>query len=345
MEENVVLGVFAALPLLFGWGLLLFFRKHRLHKRGGTPLLLAGNTLVFTFLCSIVLLFGEIYYRFVYDSTESFGLTKTTARWFQEHFQRNSLGLRDSVDYELKIRNGTPRVTFIGDSFTAGHGIPNVEDRFANRLRGLSPSREVHVLAICGWDTGQEISSLQAACDNGYELESVVLAYCLNDISDISPEWQNLVGRIEGFSEPGALVENSYLCNTLYYRWKAASDPDISDYYQFVDGLYRGRTWEMQKRRLQFLRDEVHRRGGRLLVVTFPFYHALDGNYRYGSIHELLDRSWQEIGVPHLDLLPAYGSYKADELTVSDYDAHPNEHAHSIAAKAIAGFLEQQTPP
>ncbi len=342
MGENIVLGTFTTFPLLLGWGLLLFFRKHRLHKRGGLLLLLAGNALVFTFLCSLAIFSGEVYFRFVYDSTESFGLSKTTARWFERHFQENSLGLRDSIDYELKTRDGRRRVTFLGDSFTAGHGVPDVEDRFANLVRGLSPSREVHVLAVCGLDTGQEITSLRAACDRGYELDLVVLAYCLNDISDISPQWQSMTRRIAGFSKPGFLVQHSYLCNTFYYRWKAATDPDISDYYQFVNGLYRGPTWEMQKLRLVSLRDEVHRRGGRLVVVTFPFYHALEADYRYDSIHKLLDRWWREIGVPHLDLAPAYESYSADQLTVSRYDAHPNERAHSIAANAIAEFLDRQ---
>jgi hypothetical protein len=60
---------------------------------------LAGNALVLSFLCAIVVAFGEIHYRFVFDSTDSFGLTKTTARWFERHFQENSSGFRDTIDF------------------------------------------------------------------------------------------------------------------------------------------------------------------------------------------------------------------------------------------------------
>lgn len=342
MGENIVLAIFLTLPLLLLGGLLLFFRKHRLHKRGGFRLLLAGNLLVFFFLCSLVLLFGEIYFRFIHDSTESFGLMKTTVRWFEKHFHNNSSGLRDSIDYEFRIRSNRPRVTFLGDSFTAGHGIPDVEDRFANIVRSQLPYGDIHVLAVCAWDTQNELDALESICEAGYELDCVVLAYCLNDISDISVEWQQVLERIEAFSNTGFFVNNSYLCNTLYYRWKAANDPDIRDYYQFVENLYRGQTWEIQKDRLKLLRDEVDRRGGRLLVVTFPFYNALEDEYRYEWIHNQLDGWWQELGVPHLDLLSACESYRAEELVVSKYDAHPNERAHSVAAKAIDEFLEVQ---
>jgi len=341
MGENIVLAIFSALPALLFWGLLLFFRKHRLHKKGGILLLIAGNALVFCFLFSIVVLTGEIYYRFIYDSTESFGLTKTTQHWFAKHFHRNSLGFRDSIEYELPNSSHRSRVTFLGDSFTAGHGIPNVEDRFANLVREQRPSYDVHVLAICGWDTQQEIDALEKICDEGYELDTVVLVYCLNDISDISEEWRKVLKRIASRSSDNFFVNNSYLCNTLYYRLKAANDPDIADYYQFVEDLYGGETWERQKERLQQLRDDVRRRGGRLLVVTFPFVNALGDDDRYRSIHNQLDEWWKELDVPHLDLLPAYSSYRPDELVVSRYDAHPNERAHAIAAKQIVDFLDR----
>ena len=344
MGENIILAVVLVLPLILVCGLLLFFRKHQLHKRGGFVLLAAGNTLVFTFLCSLVIVGGEIYYRFIYDSTESFGLTKTTNRWFDQHFQYNSSRLRDSIDYEFKNSSQRRRFTILGDSFTAGHGVPDVEDRFANLVRDRLPSSDVHVLAVCGWDTQKEIESIQAICEAGYELDNVVLAYCLNDISDASAEWNQVLDRIEGFADTGFLVNNSYFVNTIYYRWKASNDPDISDYYRFVENLYSDRTWEIQKKRLEKLRDEVSSRGGRLLAVTFPFYNALGEEYRYDWIHTQLDNWWKELGVPHLDLLKSYESYRVNELMVSPYDAHPNELAHSIAAEAIAEFLDQQAP-
>jgi hypothetical protein len=344
VEENIVLAGFVAMVSLAFAGVRLFFRKYKLHRRPSVLTLIAGNALICVLLFSVFVLSGELYYRFVYDTTESFGLSKTTQRWFTRHFRRNSLGFRDSIEYPNTSEAGSPRVTFLGDSFTAGHGIANVEDRFVNIVRDQLPAYDVHSFSMCAWDTPQEMSCLNMAGKSGYDFETVVLVYCLNDISDISPDWQRVLKRITEFSDPGFLVENSYLLNTIYYRWKAFNDPDIGDYYQFVRNLYGGQTWKVQSDRLEQLRDIVTQRGGRLIVVTFPFLHALAPDYRYEPIHRQLGSFWQQHDVPHLDLLSVYQTSEPKDVVVSQYDAHPNERAHSIAAAAILNFLSQEAP-
>ena len=344
MAENIVLAGFVAMVALASAGVRLFFRKYRLHRRPNLLTLVTGNTLVCVLLLAVFILSGELYYRFVYDTTESFGLSKTTQRWFTRHFRRNSLGFRDSIEYPNASEVGSPRLTFLGDSFTAGHGIANVEDRFVNIVRDQLPAYDVHSFSMCAWDTPQETSCLNMAGKSGYDFETVVLVYCLNDISDISPDWQRVLQRIREFSDPGFLVENSYLLNTIYYRWKAFNDPDIGDYYQFVRDLYDGQTWKVQSDRLEQLRDMVTQHGGRLIVVTFPFLHALAPDYRYEPIHRQLDSFWQQHDVPHLDLLSVYQSFEPNDVVVSQYDAHPNERAHNVAATAIVEFLSAETP-
>jgi hypothetical protein len=301
--------------------------------------LLVGNGLVFLLLCSIVILCGECYYRFVFDTTDSFGLTKTTERWFARHFQRNNVGFRDNEPYTLSRQPGKRRVTFLGDSFTAAHGVPNVEDRFANRIRTRNPHLEVQTIAQCGWDTGAEAATFDSILQRGYACDVVVLVYCLNDVSDILPEWPAILKRVYGEDKPVYLVRHSFLFNTYYYRYKAARDPDISDYYNFTRAGYDGAVWEQQKLRLKSIRDQVEVAGGKLFVVTFPFLHALDDYDEYAEIHERLGDHWSELDVPHLDLLNTYRSLSPSELVVNSHDAHPNERAHELAAAAIDKFL------
>ena len=278
----------------------------------------------------------------MYDSTDSFGLTKTTQRWFERHFQYNGFGIRDSSnDYSLKCRVGARRITFLGDSFTAGHGVADVEDRFANRIRTMMPGTEVHVFAQLGMDTGAQIDALMKLVSAGYQFGVVVLVYCLNDISDIVPEWQQIMHRIDETPAPGFLVSNRYLVNWLCYRWFAAHDPDVSNYYAFVRENYDGPIWEQQAQRLTILHSEVEKRGGRFLVVTFPFLHVLGPHYDYKPVHEKLDAFWREQNVPHLGLLNVFESSEPGDIVVNKFDAHPNERAHTLAATAIAGFLEE----
>ena len=180
---------------------------------------LLGNALVLLGMLAVVGCAGELYYRFIFDSTDSFGLTRVSTRWLERHFQENGAGVRDDIEYPMPKLDSRRRISFLGDSFTAGYGIANVDDRFANRIRHQrSEDWEVHVLAINGLDTGGELESLKLFVENGYELDVLVLVYVLNDISDIVPEWGEIRSRIyRDKDSEGFFVKHSYFFNTLYY--------------------------------------------------------------------------------------------------------------------------------
>ena len=343
-EENTVLTIFIVAAVVMTVVAGLFFVRFRQHRRANRRALrlIAGNLVILLLLGSFAVLGGEIYYRFLYDTTDSFGLTKTTQRWFGRHFHFNESGFRDSLTgYSAALVPGRRRVTFIGDSFTAGHGIRDVEERFANLFRAMRPDLDVHVFAHCGWETGQELEAIETAGRRGYEMDLVVLVYCLNDVTDISPGWREAAGRIFDSAPPGYLFEHSYLFNTIYHRWQKAHVPEVARYFEFVRRDYEGPVWERQKHRLESLRGMVRARGGKLLVVTFPFLHALGTDYQFIETHERIDRFWRELNVPYLDLLDTYRGGSPDELTVNPFDAHPNERAHRMAAEAISAFLDE----
>jgi hypothetical protein len=52
-----------------------------------------------------------------------------------------------------------------------------------------------------------------------------------------------------------------------------------------------------------------------------------------------LNRLWDNLQVPHLDLLPVYAGFDSSALTVNAHDAHPNELANKLAAEAINRVL------
>ncbi|MDE0734315.1 MAG: SGNH/GDSL hydrolase family protein [Pirellulaceae bacterium] len=327
-------------PFLFGTSIYLFFFKRKLHRKANWSLLLQGNVLILLLLLSLVMATGEIYYRFIYDETDSFALTNSTNRWILRHYKYNSSNYRDNQDYTEKCPSGKTRITFIGDSFTAGHGVRDVNQRFANMIRQQHPDFDVQVLANNGWDTGHQLEMLTKLGDT--DLQYVVLVYCLNDLSDIVPEYRQILDRIYA-EEPGYLVYNSYFLNTLYYRWIAFADPDVKNFYQFTKKSYENEIWQKQQQRLAAMQTLVQEQGGKLLVVTFPFIHALGKDYVYRDVHQQLDKHWQTLNVPHLDLYDTYKEYAPEQLRVNQYDAHPNEGAHAMAASAISKFLVSQT--
>ena len=264
-------------------------------------------------------------------------------RWVKRHYQHNKAKLRDNVEYSLAVAPGKRRVSFLGDSFTAGHGIKDVEDRFSNRIRSLHPDWEIHVLAGNGLDTGAQLGFLDGFTQRGYEVDQVVLVYCLNDVNDLLADWNQAIEAAAGkVSRRLPFYEDSYFLDMLYYRFAVARIPWIKNYYSYVREAYYGEKWEEQKQRLRALGDLIESRGRKLSVVTFPFMNALGSNYEYQFVHDELNAFWQEQHVPHLDLLPAFKNCQPAQLTVNAFDAHPNEFANRLAARAINDFLIEQ---
>jgi lysophospholipase L1-like esterase len=303
--------------------------------------LVTGNFLVLAFLLSAWLLAAESYYRFVYDGTDAFGLTRTTARWFDRHYRMNAMGFRDNVEYAHARAHARPRVSFVGDSFTAGHGVKNVDERFANVIRREHPEWEVEALASNGLDTGAQVTLLRDLVGQGHALDRVVLAACLNDITDIVPEWKQTAFRVyQHVRDPGYLVRHSYAINKLYYRLVAMREPNLANYYSCVRDAYVGPVWDQQQKRLDEVRELCRAQGADFSMVLFPFMHELGPDYSNRAAHAAIAEYCRSRGVPLLDLLPVYEPHVDEGLIVSRRDPHPNERAHELAAQAIAAFVE-----
>jgi hypothetical protein len=341
MSENWTFGLFLLFPIFSGTALVLFFRRESRHViPARLDRLIIGNLLVMTFLAALWFIFGESYYRFVYDSTDAFNQTKVSERWMRRYYVERYEGFRDKIEYTRPIEPGKRRITFLGDSFLAGHGIKDIEDRFPNIIRRAHPEWEIHVRAKLGADTGAELAMMDQLIQRGYQLDRVVLVYNLNDVADIMPEWAETSGRIATAEfERGWLRRNSYFLDVLYHHYILLRDPDVRRYFEYVRDGYDGRTWESQRQRLARFRDLVQSHGGQLFVVIFPFLHAIGPDYAFHHAHDQLNQLWTDLNVPHLDLLPIYKSLPASKLVVNKYDAHPNEFANALAARAVDQFL------
>jgi len=252
MSENLVLFLFWLLPCLIVALAVYFFRWIERTGRVGLRYLLLGNFLILVALIAMTIPLGEMYFRFVYDTTDALDSTKVSEKWFRLHYRSNSAGCRDDIDYAPKIEPGKRRVTFLGDSFTAGHGIKNTQDRFANRIRAAHPNRAAHIPARPEFDTGNEIKSLDVSLQAGYQLDLVVLVYCLNDISDILPESTAATDQIYAdVDSAGWLRRKSYLVNTIYYRFKLTKQPSMKKYFTKLEEGYRGPIWQQQTERMR----------------------------------------------------------------------------------------------
>ena len=334
---------FVLLPVALGFCAVRFFKElSRRAQPARWPALLAGNVLILGVLLSLLFLGFETYYRFICDRTDAMGNTLVSTAWYERYFHKNSLGLRDNIEYPMACDPNKRRITFVGDSFTAGFGVKDVEDRFVNRIRRLHPEWEIHAAAKPGLDTSTEVDIMHnLTVSNHYQIDVLVLVYQINDIGEVMPGW------VQGYRKMMAddfrnswLCQNSYFVNLFYHRWQLRQDAYMSKYFDEVEAAYQGRLWEIEKVGLQAFQNLTKMRGGKLLlVVTFPY---MDQAIRFKSVHDQLDRYWKENGVAHLDLLPIFSNLPPSKIIANPHDAHPNEYAHQLAAEAIDQFLKRE---
>ena len=332
-------GVYAAVLVFCGW-----YALRSRNIRNGRVRVVTANVVLFLFMVSTAYMAGETYYRFVYDLSDSMNITLTSLKWYRKHFRYNNIGFRDNVDYSLPASERRPRISFLGDSFTAGAGINNVEDRFVNLIR-KDTRWDVQSLATCGDDTISETRVVEELFRHGYQTDFFVLIYNLNDATDLSNDGPAKMRRIIANYESGSILRNrSYFIDTMYYRYKRQQDSQVKNHFLMLPDDYRGATWGKLTTALMHLNGLVSARGARLLVVIFPLVHAIDKNngYPYQGIHNQMNDFLEMSNIPHMDLLEPLMKYSASELTANKYDGHPNELAHKVAAGHIRDFIAQQ---
>lgn len=304
-----------------------------------------GNLLVVLVLLAGVFLAAETYYRLFYDTTDGPDLSRVSQAWFRRHYHSNEAGFRDNIEYTLVPEEGKRRVSFLGDSFTAGHGVADVNDRFANRVRErLAANVEVHGLAINGLDTAHQSELLAEMFGFGYRTDLVVLVYCANDLSDLMPELPAQGARIKARVESMGWLRHSYAIDLWHCRWVMANDPDAVRYFSDLAAAYEGPLWEQQIERVRALRDVCHRHNTKLAVVIFPFMLPAEADH-FASAYDKVAALCAAEGIPALDLRPALAAHADEALMVSKHDAHPNARGHAIAAEAITAWLRASLLP
>ena len=177
-----------------------------------------------------------------------------------------------------------------------GHGVKNVEDRFANLIRHQHPGWEIHVLAKNGLFSTTEYDLLTSLPES-YEFDVLVLVYFLNDISGVMPELPEFFHRIYQEIRPGPLARHSYLFNMLYYRIVALTDPGISDYYAFTRKAYYGPPWRQQSELLTRMKAVEVKSGFKALtrnhVAADPARSTSSDLRQYLNRDSTIRRAWK----------------------------------------------------
>lgn len=283
----------------------------------------------------------ELYFAVVYDHSDSFNMSNVSKHWFARHVRRNDFGFRDNHPFPAQVPEGMRRICFVGDSFTFGHGVKDVADRFSDRVaRSLEKAHPGKFLVAnigeIGWDVQTVTGAVETiVVDRGRHIDILVYAICLNDIEGYEPASADEQPRLALHAPKFFLFSETYFLNMLYFRVQQARLPEVRNYYSQLADSYGSAPWVGMRRKLDELREFCKDRDIDLRIVIFPFPHNLGPGYPFDAAHERIAEYCRQAEVPCLDLKSVLLPHVGEGLTVNRFDAHPNERAHALAAKAI----------
>jgi hypothetical protein len=292
----------------------------------------------------------ECYYALWFDATDSFNLSNVSQKWLAKYDRRNAHGFRDTRPFSCELPAGKKRIVFLGDSFTFGYGVKNAADRFSDRVgaalnAGEPGTWETANLALPGLETHDMVNRLRSVIvEPECRADVVVYTLCLNDILSYHGGDQEEYDRLNSFKPEFFLFRDTYFFNLLYIRIQMLRHAELHGYYSTLQQHYDGPAWERMQRSLDELRELCAAGSIDLRVAIFPFLHNLGPDYPSAAAHEKLAAYFKSQGIPVLDLRPVLEPHIAEGLTVSRFDAHPNERAHELAAEAMMKNLLSKLP-
>ena len=288
----------------------------------------------------------EIALRIAGPSGDWYAAGPQRQAFLEDHVERNSDRFRDR-EFST-TRSDKLRILAVGDSFTFGDSVENVDDVWPRVLQSQLENTEVYNLGIAGTNTAGQRNILR---DRGYKYnpDRIVLAFVLNDpeppdantrivpeilYPPLLPIGQPLDTGLTRLSYAYAFLRQKKNQLSERFGWKMTYGEFIASFYD-PDGEY----WQAFAAEARGLVADARSQGIEVDVAIFPMFNALDA-YPFEQAHTMAAELFGSTGAGVIDLLPYYRQHADESLSISPTDAHPNERAHRIAAEVIAEHLK-----
>ncbi|MGB0910237.1 MAG: SGNH/GDSL hydrolase family protein [Nitrospirales bacterium] len=266
--------------------------------------------------------------------------------FYPKYYQLNANGFRDS-NHLLHKPEGVNRMVFVGDSFTFGAGVKRVSDVYFKVLeRALQKAYPEEVfesvsIAKKGWNTVQEFEAFKTQGVN-FKPDLVVLGYVLNDAETqkikarVSSEFHN--DHLLPYPYGKFLYANSFTYFIIEQKVKAVSflRDKSKEKQQYIREIFSGDNLKQHETILRDFLAFVQAQDMRILVVLFPDLRQIhDPDYPYTDIHQFVAQTVREAGAEFVDLFVPLQNSGITNVTVSEFDSHPNEDVHEIAGTEL----------
>jgi len=351
----VLLASVFVLPLFYPAGLAVYFRLCLLvaililsltlfktfviDRKINTILSNAATVLLALFVMFILL---EAVFMFI-PRSHSADFTLASKLWYKKYWKPvNSLGFRDH-----EPDNHHPVILFVGDSFTAGHGLKSVDDRFSNivgkALNKKGPKYSIINIGRPNLDSkGEYDEMMHFIYLHRMTPQKIILQYCGNDIEGAAAK-HGLI--FEGFQPPSDMNRfllfvgsGSYFFNYVYFLFprEYLGIP----YLTYLDKAYKNKTiLSEHKKDLMLFVDYARKNSIQIIAVVFPFLadrEMSDAMY-VNDIVSFLKNS----GIDVVNVSSLTGNMPAEARIVNKNDGHASINVNRMVAHEILKIMDR----
>ena len=300
------------------------------------------NFFLMTWSLIIIFLILELIFTFIPSSQGVRRRTYGSLLWKQYYWNPiNSIGYRDN---EINEKDTSKiKVFFLGDSFTAGAGTKNAEDRVSEQLNAFCENCTSYNLGQGGTDTKNEYLRLLA-----YPLKPdiLILQYFGNDIDDAAKNNGVIFNyklmpynNIPGFTH--FIVKKSCFIN--YFYWKFSREFPANNYADFVYKTYHNDTILREHLSdLDKITDHAVNNSIELYVIVYPMLNAEPEDSINTYVKIVSDHLVQK-NIPVLNVsevlkkmnIPVYNR------VASITDPHPSVLLHETVAAELSELIKK----
>ncbi|MGE0526357.1 MAG: SGNH/GDSL hydrolase family protein [Bdellovibrionales bacterium] len=359
MKNKLIVLLFLIQILVFMMGLLYFAPVEIGWRRSSYLLSVLLGTIVFVLVrtdsrpvhlgvkcviaaCVGVTFMGVLEWTYSLRSRiQSAGFALAAHQWGRRYWRDNNSGFRD-VEWNDPEVLEKRRVLALGDSFTAGHGIENVKDRFTEILnRSLGSEWKVVNLGKNGNDTFSEVKNLRKF---PHSVEYLVFSYFGNDIMEVALQHgYDIKGLLTPYADLSQseryFVERSYLLN--YFYWSKPRD-DLKNWWERYRILYADeKVLSAHRAELQEIVDWSKEKRVPMVVVLFPYLHKMEMTSMYS---DFIKQFFNDQGISVIDVAELVRDLPVDQLTVNVNDIHPSHEVHRRVGRALFEYLSRREP-
>ena len=288
----------------------------------------------------VILLLLESGFMFVSQSHGGF-MSLSSKIWLNKYWKPiNSFGYRDD-----EPKTGSSCVLFVGDSYTEGHGINHVSERFSNQVKALINSNnsalDVINLGRCGSNTSDEFLRMKSMIDQlKLKPKAIVLQYCFKDIEDqafshgLKLNRPALYSNVPSFTIP--LLKNSFLLDYIYWGIRGPSH-----YIEFLEQAYQTKAIrEGHFKELDLFVNYCDSSSIELIPVIIPFMEDLKMSEEL--FVEPLRLHFESLGIEIINVSDLVSDMPFKERIVNNSDRHASVKVNKKMAVAIEARLQQQ---